>query len=95
MRLVQFGESLPFGTQLTPFSHNKPDRFFTVLKFWIDETLGDSLAIGTAVPSYQVEDEAGRMHLLINLPIDEENEDRWCLWLPDQAGFDFSVLSHK
>jgi hypothetical protein len=35
----------------------------------------------------QVEDEEGRTHLLIHLPI-EEKENRWCLWRPDQAGFD-------
>jgi hypothetical protein len=40
-----------------------------------------------AVPSYQVEDEEGRTHLLIHLPLEEQNEDRWCLWRPDQAGF--------
>ena len=40
------------------------------------------------VPSYQVEDEEGRTHLLIHLPIEEENENRWCLWRPDHAGFD-------
>ena len=44
--------------------------------------------LGHGVPSYQVEDEEGRIHLLLHLPIDEENEDRWCLWRPDQAGFD-------
>jgi hypothetical protein len=36
----------------------------------------------------QVEDEEGRTHLLIQLPIEEENEDRWCLWRPDHAGLD-------
>jgi hypothetical protein len=40
------------------------------------------------VPSYQVEDEEGRTRLLIHLPIEEEDEDRWCLWRPDHAGFD-------
>jgi len=39
-----------------------------------------------AVPSYQVEDEEGRIHLLIHLAIGE-NEHRWCLWRPDHAGF--------
>jgi hypothetical protein len=39
------------------------------------------------VPSYQVDDEEGRIQLLLHLPI-EENEERWCLWRPDQAGFD-------
>ena len=53
----------------------------------MDETSGVALALRTGVPSYQVEDEEGRTHLLIHLPI-EENEDRWCLWRPDHAGFD-------
>ena len=89
MRLVESGEALVAGTRLTLFSEDKPDRLFTVIKFWMDETLGASLALSCSVPSYQVEDEEGRIHLLINLPIDEEDEDRWCLWRPDQgAGFD-------
>src|SRR5258708_29152144 len=36
----------------------------------------------------QVEDEEGRTHLLIHLAIEEQHEHRWCLWRPDQAGFD-------
>jgi hypothetical protein len=36
----------------------------------------------------QVEDQEGRTHLLIHLTIEEEDEDRWCLWRPDHAGFD-------
>jgi len=32
--------------------------------------------------------EEGRTHLLIHLPIEEQNEHRWCLWRPDHAGFD-------
>jgi hypothetical protein len=27
-------------------------------------------------------------HLLIHLPIEQEHEERWCLWRPDHAGFD-------
>ena len=54
-----------------------------------------ALALKGGVPTYQVEDEEGRIHLLLHLPIEEQNEDRWCLWRPDLAGFDFSVLSHK
>jgi hypothetical protein len=34
----------------------KPDRFFTVIKFWMDETSGVALALKTVVPTYQVED---------------------------------------
>jgi hypothetical protein len=87
MRPVVFGEPLPGGTRLTLFSNDKPDRFLTVIKFWMDETSGVTLDLKTGVPSYQVEDEEGRTHLLIHLPI-EDNEDRWCLWRPDHAGFD-------
>jgi hypothetical protein len=87
MRLIAFGEPLPGGTRLTLGSNDKPDRFFTLIKFWVDETSGVALALNTGVPSYQVEDEEGRTHLLIHLPI-EENENRWCLWRPDHAGFD-------
>jgi hypothetical protein len=88
MRPVAFGEPLPAGTRLTLFSDDKPDRFFRVIKFWMDETSGVALAFRTGVPSYQVEDEEGRTHLLIHLPIEEEEEDRWCLWRPDHADFD-------
>jgi hypothetical protein len=38
MRPVAFGEALPAGTRLTLFSDDKLDRFFTVIKFWLDET---------------------------------------------------------
>ena len=54
----------------------------------MDETSGMALALKTGVPSYQVEDEEGRTHLLIHLAIDEQNEHRWCLWRPDHARFD-------
>jgi hypothetical protein len=82
------------GTRLTLFSDDKSDCFFTFIKFWIDETSGIALELETRVPSYQVEDEEGRIHLLIHLSI-EDREHRWCLWRPDHAGFDFSVLSDK
>jgi hypothetical protein len=88
MRPVEFGEALPVGTRLTLFAADKPHCFFTVIKFWMDETSGIALALETGVPSYQVEDEEGRIHLLLHLPIDQENADRWCLWRPDHAGFD-------
>ena len=88
MRPVDFGEALSAGTRLTLFSNDKPDRFFTVIKFWMDATSGVALELKTGVPTYQVEDEEGRTHLLIHVPIEEEKEDRWCLWRPDHAGFD-------
>jgi hypothetical protein len=88
MRPVAFGETLPAGTRLTLFSDDKPDRFFTVIKFWMDKTSGVALELKTGVPTYQVEDEEGRTHLLIHLTIEEKDEDRWCLWRPDHAGFD-------
>jgi hypothetical protein len=78
-------KALPAGTRLTLFSDDKPDRFFTVIKFWMDATSGVALALKGGVPTYQVEDEEGRTHLLIHLPIEEEDEDRWCLWRSDHA----------
>jgi hypothetical protein len=69
MRPVAFGEALSAGTRLTLLS-------FTDITFWMDETLGVALALKTGVPSYEVEDEEGRTHLLIHLPIEEEDEDR-------------------
>jgi hypothetical protein len=57
MRLLAFGEALPAGTRLTLFSNDKPpDRFFTVIKFWLDKTSGVALNLKTGVPTYQVED---------------------------------------
>jgi hypothetical protein len=88
MRPVAFGEALSAGTRLTLFSGDKPERFFIVIKFWMDATSGVALDLKTGVPTYQVEDEEGRTHLLIHLAIEKENEDRWCLWRPDHAGFD-------
>jgi hypothetical protein len=54
----------------------------------MDEACGVALALRTGVPSYEVEDDEGRIHLLLYLTIEEEEEDRWCLWRPDHAGFD-------
>jgi len=88
MRPVAFCEALPAGTRLTLFSDDKPNRFFAVIKFWMDKTTGIALDLKTGVPTYQVEDEEGRTHLLIHPAIEEQNEDRWCLWRPDHAGFD-------
>src|SRR5215469_7672557 len=88
MRAVEFGEALTAGTRLTLFSNDKPSRFFTVITFLIDAVSGVALDLNTGVPCYQVEDEEGRIHLLLHLPIGEENEGRWCLWRPDQADFD-------
>jgi hypothetical protein len=40
----------------------------------MDETSGVALELKTGVPAYQVEDEEARTHLLIHLPIEEQNE---------------------
>jgi hypothetical protein len=56
MRPVAFGEALSGGTRSTLFSNDEPDRFFTVIKFWIDKTSGVALDLNTGVPSYQVDD---------------------------------------
>jgi hypothetical protein len=63
MRPVEFGEALAPGSRSTLFSNDKPDRFFTVIKFWTDETSGVALALKTSVPSYQVEDGLPRRRL--------------------------------
>ena len=63
MRPVELGESLVVGTRLTLVSADKPDRFFTVIKFWMDETSGVALALKTGVPTYQVEDSLPRRRL--------------------------------
>ena len=88
MQPVAFGEPLLSGTRLTLTSDNKPDRFFTIIKFWMDATSGVALDLKTGVPTYQVADEEGRTHLLIHLTLEEQNKNRWCLWRPDHAGFD-------
>jgi hypothetical protein len=92
MRPVAFGEALPTGTRLTLFSEDKPDRLFTVIKFCMDATSGVALDLKTGVPTYQVEDEEGRTHLLIHLTIEEKDADRWCLWRPDHAEFDLRSI---
>ena len=56
MRPLAFGEALPAGNRVTLFLNDKPDHFFTVIKFWMDETSGVTFAFQTGVPSYQVED---------------------------------------
>ena len=88
MRPVEFGEAVAAGTRLTLFSQGKPDCLFTVITFCIDKVSGVALDLETGVPCYQVEDEEGRIHLLLQLPIEEENENRWCLWRPDQLALD-------
>jgi hypothetical protein len=45
MQPIAFGEPLAGGARLTLLSDDKPDRFFTVIKFWIDETWGVAVAI--------------------------------------------------
>jgi hypothetical protein len=41
MRPVAFGEALTVGTRFTLFPDDKTDRFFTVIKFWMDATSGN------------------------------------------------------
>jgi len=45
------------------FSDDKPDRFFTITKFWMDATSGVALELKTSVPTYQVEDGLPRRRL--------------------------------
>jgi hypothetical protein len=56
MRPVTFREALSADTRLILLSADKPDRFFTVIKFWIDKTSGVALELNTGVPSYHVDD---------------------------------------
>jgi hypothetical protein len=63
MRPVAFGEALSAGTRLTLFSDDKPDRFFTVIKSWMDATSGVALELKTGVPTYHVEDGLPRRRL--------------------------------
>ncbi|MFY9983657.1 MAG: hypothetical protein WAK31_02820 [Chthoniobacterales bacterium] len=88
MRPVEFGEAVPAGTRLTLFAADKPNRHFRVVTFLMDKVSGVMLDLETGVPCYQVEDEEGRIHLLLRLPTGQEDETRWCLWRPDQADFD-------
>jgi hypothetical protein len=67
MRPAAFGEALPARTRLTLFSDDKPDRFFTVVKFWLDETSGLALALQTGVPSYPSR-RRGRQNSLTDSP---------------------------
>jgi hypothetical protein len=85
---VEFGEASAAGTRSILFFDDKPDSLFTVITFWIDKVSGVALDLETGVPCYQVEDEEGRIHLLLQLPIGEENENRRCLWRPDRIDFD-------
>ena len=66
------------GLDCLLFEDNRTGEPFTVIKFWMDETSGIALALETGIPSYQVEDEEGRIHLPLHFPIEEKNEDRWC-----------------
>ena len=88
MRPLESGEALTAGTRLSLLSHDKPHRHFTVINFLIDAVSGVALDLNAGVPCYQVEDEEGRMHLLIYLTLGGQKEGRWCLRRPDQADFD-------
>jgi hypothetical protein len=46
----------------------------------------------SGIPFYPVRDGEGRTHLLIHLPTEQEEEERWSLSRPDQAGFDSQAI---
>jgi hypothetical protein len=54
MRPVAFGEALAADTRLTLFSDDKPNRFFTVIKFWMDETSGTGRTSGRVVEKHSI-----------------------------------------
>jgi hypothetical protein len=62
MRPGEFGDVYLPELRFTLVSDDKPDRFFTVIKFWMNATSTVALELKTGVPSYQVEDEEGRIH---------------------------------
>ena len=66
MRPVAFGEALSAGTRLTLFSDDKPTASLPSLSSGWMQPSGVALELKTSVPSYQVEDEEGRIHLLIH-----------------------------
>jgi hypothetical protein len=63
--------SFVFRNSAHSFPDDKPDRFFTVIEFWMDKTSGVALDLETGVHTYQAEHEEARTHLLIHLPIEE------------------------
>jgi hypothetical protein len=60
MRPVPLAKQSPAGTRLTLSSDDKPDRFFTVIKFWMDATSGVALELKAGVPTYQFKDSLPR-----------------------------------
>jgi hypothetical protein len=60
---LAFGKALPADTRLTVVADDRPDRFFTIIKFWMDETSGVALKLKSGVPTYQVEDGLPRRSL--------------------------------
>jgi hypothetical protein len=75
MRPVHFGEASIAGTRLTLFSHDKLDRLFTVVKFWIDKVSGVALDLETGVPLTRSKTRKAES-ILLHIPIEEENELR-------------------
>jgi hypothetical protein len=93
MRPVEFGEQVPIGTQLTLLSDDKPDRLVTVLEPKSDQeevasTLTKVLGPNIDIPVYRVADEEGKIHLLLNMPEDEDEDEHWLLWRPDNKAID-------
>ena len=84
MNPVAFREPLPADRRLTLFSNDKLDRFFTIIKFWMDETSGVPLALQTGVPT----------DLLIHLPIEEEDNNRPVHYRCHRLR-EYSVLCHS
>jgi hypothetical protein len=50
MRPVAFGEAFSAGSRLTLFSNDKPDRFFTVPSYQVEDGL-PRLSSGSAGPA--------------------------------------------
>ena len=77
------------------FFADKPDRFFRVTKFWMDEASGIALALRTGVPPPN--SKATKAEFIYYFTFESKNRMKTAgaCGAPDQAAFDFSVLSHK
>jgi hypothetical protein len=76
IRPVAFGEGLlPELGSLFSQTTSPTASLPSLSSGWIESRALHDLKTG--VPSYQ--DEEGRIHLLIHMSIEEQNEHRWCL----------------
>lgn len=92
MRSVEFGKALAAGTRLTLFSRDKPDRFFTVIKYWIDQTLGASREFQD-LAFFPTKSNTRKAEYIYYFSCQSRNRmmNRCYLWRQDQAGLYWHV----